>query len=74
MSKYLSVRLHPNAAIAVCGRCHKKAYLADLRSDPNVPGLRVHAECADVLDPYRKAQHQVENIALQNPRPDEPLE
>ena len=73
MSIFLPVKTHPNASIGICGRCRKKAYLSDLRSDPNVPGLRVHAECADVLDPYRKAQRQVENIAATNPRPDEPL-
>lgn len=74
MSLYLPVKLHPNAAIGICGRCRKKAYLSDLRADPNVPGLFVHAECADVLDPYRKTQRNVENIALRNPRPDETLE
>lgn len=74
MSLYLPVRLHPNAAIGICGRCHKKAYLADLRADPNVPGLFVHEGCADQLDPYRKPQRQPENIALRNPRPEEPLE
>lgn len=74
MPKFLSVRTAPTAGIGVCGRCHKKSYLSDLRSDPNVPGLRVHAECADVLDPYRKPQRAVENMSLINPRPDESLE
>lgn len=74
MSLFLPVRLGQSVAIGVCARCHKKAYLTDLRSDPNSPGLRVHAECADVLDPYRKAMRQPENISLINPRPDEPLD
>jgi len=71
--KFLPVRTSPNAAIAICGRCRKKMYLSDLRSDPNVPGLRVCRECTDVYDPYRKAPRQPDNIVLNNPRPDETL-
>lgn len=73
MSLYLPVKLSPNAAIGICGRCHNKAYLSELRADPNIPGLFVHAKCADQLDPYRKSQQQPENISLRNPRPEEPL-
>lgn len=74
MSLFLPVRLYPNAAIGICGRCHKKAHLSELKSDPNIPGLRVHAHCADELDPYRKGQRQPETLIVANPRPDEPLE
>jgi len=49
-------------------------YLSELKSDPNVPGLRVCRDCSDVLDPYRKATRQPDNIAVQNPRVDEPLD
>ena len=49
-------------------------YLSELKSDPNVPGLRVCRDCSDSLDPYRKAPRQPENIAVQNPRVDEPLD
>ena len=71
--KFLPVKTSPNAAIATCGRCRKKMYLSDLRSDPNIPGLRVCRECSDVFDPYRKAPRQPDDIILKNPRLDESL-
>jgi len=71
--KFLPVKTSPNAAIAICGRCRKKMYLSDLRSDPNIPGLRVCRECSDVYDPYRKAPRQPDDIVLKNPRADETL-
>lgn len=73
MSLFLPPRTSPNAAIAICGRCRMKKYATDLKSDPNVPGLRVCSGCADVLDPYRMAPRQPENIVINYPRLDEPL-
>lgn len=74
MSLYLPVKLSPNAAIAICGRCRKKKYLSELKSDPNIPGLRVCRECVDEYDPYRLPARQPEEIAVANPRPEEPLD
>lgn len=51
-------------------RCHTKNYLADLKRDPNSPGLLVCRECCDVLDPYRLPQRQVEDISLKRVSPD----
>lgn len=88
MSLYLPVRNGATMAIAVCDRCHAKRYYDDLVSDPNQPSLRVCRTpspgtnrrgarsdgCLDQLDPYRLAARQPENITLQFPRPDAPLD
>ena len=71
--RFLPVRTSPSCAIGICGRCRKKMYLSELKSDPNVPGLRVCCECADVYDPYRLAPREVENISVNHPRTDEEL-
>ena len=74
MSMFLPVKTGSGSSPGICGRCRTKKYLSELRSDPNVPGLRVCKECADSLDPYRKPARQPENIAVQNPRIDEALD
>lgn len=71
--RFLPVRTSPSCAIGICGRCRKKMYLSELKSDPNVPGLRVCSECADAFDPYRLAPREVENISVNYPRTDEDL-
>lgn len=60
-------------AIAICGRCSEKYPYQKLRADGNNPGLRVCGDCWDPLDPYRLPPRQIENISLQWPRPDLPL-
>lgn len=75
MPLYLPVKLGSNTtAVAVCDRCHLKAYYDELIPDGNSPGLRVHPHCSDIKDPYRLPARQTENISLRYPRPDEPLE
>jgi hypothetical protein len=71
---FLPVKTGSGSSPGICGRCRKKMYLSELKSDPNVPGLRVCRDCSDSLDPYRKAPRAPENIVAQNPRLDEPLE
>lgn len=67
--------LNAGGPIAICDRCHLKKYYSELVSDPNSPGLRVcQTGCIDQFDPWRLAPRQTENITLQHPRPDEPLE
>lgn len=70
---YLPPKTSPSCAIGICGRCAKKMYLNELKSDPNVPGLRVCKDCADVFDPERLPPRDVENIAVNHPRTDEDL-
>lgn len=72
--KFLPVRTSSSVSIGICGRCRTKKYLSDLRSDPNVPGLRVCRECSDEFDPYRKGLRSTEDISISHPRPDESLE
>jgi photosystem II stability/assembly factor-like uncharacterized protein len=44
---------------------------AEMRSDPNFPGLQVCGRgCADQKDPYRLPARQTERINLRFPRPD----
>lgn len=69
----MSLFLGPNP-IGVCDRCHFKVVLSTLISDPNAPGLRVCPSCADQLDPYRLPARRTEDITLEYPRPDEPLD
>ena len=74
MALYLPVKTGGTSAIAVCDRCHKKAYYDDLVPDGNSPGLRVHMDCRDVKDPYRYPARKTEVISLRFPRPDSDLE
>lgn len=70
--KYLTPQ-GSKVAIAICGRCKMKHYHDDLISDPNVPGLMVCEDCADVKDPYRRAPRKPETITLKHPRFDESI-
>lgn len=58
----------------ICMRCHKKVSRKELKADPNIKGLLVCKDCCDEFDPYRKPQRQPENIIINRPLPDEPLE
>lgn len=58
---------------AICDRCHIRGAMAKMISDPDQPGLFVHAHCADQYDPWKLPPRQTENIAVPSPRPDVPL-
>jgi hypothetical protein len=73
MSLYLKPK-GSKVAIAICGRCKMKRYHDDLVSDPNIPGLMVCEDCADVRDPYRRPPRKPEDINLRTPRPEEPID
>ena len=73
MSLYLPVRAKGSAAIAVCYRCSRKFHMDQLVKDPN-NGMWVCTDDQDVLDPWRLPARQAENISLDHPRPDVPLE
>ena len=48
----------------------KRPY-SDMRSDGNIPALKVCSEsCSDEFDPYRLAPRPTERISLRFPRPD----
>jgi len=71
MPKFLDTRGYTTIAIAICDRCRMKRPQADLRPDPNFPGLKVCGQgCADEKDPYRLPARKTERITLQYPRPD----
>lgn len=74
MSIWLDTRGKTVIAVAICDRCHLKAPYVDMVSDPNSPGLRVHKHCVDIFDPWRLPARQTEDISLQHPRPDVPLD
>jgi hypothetical protein len=48
-------------------------YRAELRADPNVPGLLVCKDCTDVYDPYRLPQRQPEILVPDRPSLDASL-
>ncbi len=52
-----------------------KRSITELVADGNAPGLRVCQQrgCRDDLDPYRLPARAPDKIAIQYPRPDEPL-
>lgn len=63
----------PTYGIGICGRCSRKMVLAELRPDPNSPGLMVCREDLDDYDPYRLAPRAEDQITLPFVRPDTPL-
>lgn len=71
MPIFLDTRGYSTLAIAICDRCRMKRPHAELRPDPNFPGLKVcNQGCADDKDPYRLPARKTERITLQYPRPD----
>lgn len=70
MSYYLDTTGYACLAIAICDRCKMKRAWVELVPDPNSPGLRVCADCADEFDPYRLPARQTENITMPWARPD----
>jgi hypothetical protein len=73
VSVYLNTLGEKVLTIAVCDRCKMKAKSIDLVSDPNAPGLRVHAHCADEFDPWRLPARSQDKITVEYPRPEVPL-
>jgi len=74
MPLYLNTLGLGTVAIGICDRCKRKFSLTQLMSDPNSPGLRVCEDDKDIFDPWRLPARKTEDITLQYPRPDEPLD
>lgn len=71
MPRFLDTTGLSDIAIAVCDRCKMKRVHAEMRSDPNFPGLQVCGQgCADEFDPYRLPARKTERITIRFPRPD----
>ena len=70
MPKYLDTRGESVLSVAICGRCSRKFPYAQLRPDPNSPGLMVCPADLDQFDPWRLAARETETITLRHPRPD----
>ena len=71
MPKFLDTLGYSDIAIAICDRCKMKRPHAEMRSDPNFPGLQVcNQGCADNFDPYRLPARKTERITIRFPRPD----
>jgi len=74
MSRYLPpVEVGGSLAIAACPRCKMKMYYGDLGQDPNTMQYMCR-KCVDIYDPYRLPPKAPDDITLQYPRPDEPLD
>jgi hypothetical protein len=71
MPRFLDTRGYSDLAIAVCDRCKMKRPHAEMRPDPNFPGLQVCGQgCADDKDPYRLPARKTERITIRFPRSD----
>src|SRR6476660_9056216 len=70
MSLYLDTRGKTKVAIGICSRCSQKMAYSDMVTDGDSPGIRGHAHCMDMRDPWRLPARRPENITLQYPRPD----
>jgi hypothetical protein len=71
MPRFLDTTGLSDIAIAVCDRCKMKRVHAEMRPDPNFPGLQVCGQgCADEFDPYRLPARKTERITIRFPRPD----
>lgn len=74
MSLYIETIGNSVVSIGVCGRCGLKFPSVELEPDPNSPGLMVCVDDKDEYDPWRLPPREVENITLEYPRPDVPLQ
>lgn len=74
MGVFLDTTGEDSYAIGICDRCKFKFPIGALNPDPNSPGLRVCEDCIDELDPWRLPMRTPEDITIQYPRPEEPLE
>ena len=63
----------PTFGLGICARCSRKFKLAELKPDPNYPGLMVCEADTDEYDPYRLAPRKEDQIVLPFVRPDLPL-
>lgn len=55
---------------AICDRCRIRGAAADMIHDPDKPGLFVHKDCADAIDPWKLPGRQTEDVSIPSPRPD----
>jgi hypothetical protein len=75
MPLYLDTTSLTKVSVAICDRCRMKRSILQLISDPNSPGLRVCQDtCVDQFDPWRLPARKTEDITVEYPRPDVPLE
>ena len=70
MPRFLSTTGQPTAGLGICDRCARKFPLAELRSDPNIPGLKVCEKDRDELNGDLMPLRPTETISLRFVRPD----
>jgi hypothetical protein len=75
MPTWLDTRGNSVLTVAICDRCKRKVPYSDIRSDGNIPAIRVCGDgCSDQFDPYRLPARQPERISVRFPRPDDNLD
>jgi hypothetical protein len=75
MPTWLDTRGNSVLTIAICDRCKRKVPYSNIRSDGNIPAIRVCGDgCSDQFDPYRLPARQPERISVRFPRPDDNLD
>lgn len=70
MPLFLNTRGKSTLGIGICARCSRKMSLTELHPDPNANGLMVCRFDLDMIDPYRLAPRETEDISLRYARPD----
>jgi hypothetical protein len=78
MPRFINTQGEPTLGIALCSRCQRKAKLADLIDDGNIPGFKVHRPelspgCWDHFDPMRLPPRKPDNYILPFVRPDQDI-
>jgi hypothetical protein len=78
MPVFINTKGESTLGIALCSRCQRKAKLADLMDDGNIPGFKVHRPelspgCWDNYDPMRLPPRAPDKYILPFVRPDQDI-
>lgn len=74
MSKFLDTHGESVLSPYICDRCRLRGKFSEMTEDPDSPGLWVHKDCADQLDPWKLPPRVSENVTVPHPRKDAPLD
>ena len=70
MPRFLDTMGNSSLSVFICDRCKMKRPYSSMRSDGNIPALKVCSEsCSDQFDPYRLPVRSPDRISIRFPRP-----
>lgn len=70
MGKFLNTRGQPVLSPYICARCSIRGAFNEMVEDGDKPGLWVHRDCSDQLDPWKLPPRQSEDVTVPHPRRD----